>query len=510
MSQQQQKEPKMGPVDLALYGVILCIHYPLKLTFATYRTSKAAVVNTVSLPRRTLNYTFSTVSSVKQGTERRVRETIDLAINSVLSVKQGTERRVRGTIDLARNTVSSVKEGTERRVRGTINLARNTASSAITLSQNLTAYAFNLLQRAKAEANHQFETRINEPKHQYEKAFADTKQYCEKSLSDTATSVSDYAHTTATSVSDYAHTTATSVSDYAHTRASTVKKDTEGIIRGSINFARNVSLITYNAVKQLSEDVNEQAELKEPKNQYEKTFAKFQAAAFETERQNMKQEILKLNEELKRGQQKHPGSDKERLKCDKQIHDLQEQLTRIHLTYTQQKQHLLAEFDKERQTYKQELQKLNQQLTQAQISYEHLSKKQVIGFDKERQQYQDEIQRLLQQIGKLRQELMKYEDANHNEEYNDEGDANEEEPYVTDAFHKIDAIKKEVHDLKKKIGEFVGTEKDKEYLHLNELLIRHIIKLDNIESKGFNVVKKRRKEALRFVQKCQEELKSKV
>ncbi|KAF2878786.1 hypothetical protein ILUMI_27385 [Ignelater luminosus] len=519
MAEQQQPQPqreiKMGPVDLALYGFILCIHYPLKLTVATYKTSKAAIVKTVSLPKRILGYTFETAATLKHNAEKRISNTlsyarntastsVDATKNTITSTKDYTTNTTsntinlaRGafvsTIDLARNTttaaintalyvprktVSAIKSTTT----ATTNLAKNTVSTGISCTRNSILYVGSLFSQAKTEANHQFETKINEPKLQYEKALSET---------------------------------ANSITDYTLTKANAVKKDAEGIVKRGTNFVRNVTFLGFDFLKQLTEDINlnEQNDLKaaEPTNQFEKALQRFQAAAFETERQTLKAEITKLHEELKRNQQQNnPTFDKERLKCDKQIHDLQDQLTRIHLTYTQQKQHLIGEFEKECQQYKQEIQKLTHQLLQTQISYEQLNKQQVTGFDKERHQYQEEIQKLLQKVAKLKQDLSKHKDTNHSDDIPDEDDTHSEDPYVTEVFQKIDAVKKAAHDLKKKVAEFIGTEKDEAYLKINEQIIRHLIKLHNIESKGYNIIRKKRKEALRFVQKIQDELKSKI
>lgn len=337
---QSARGPKMGPFDIALYGVILCIHYPLKLTFATYRTSKAAVVTTVSLPRRTLDYALTTISSIKRTTESGIV----------------------GSINLVKNTAVS-----------SINLTKNVANGALTVAQNVTSYAFGFLKKAKAEANYQFETKINEPKLEYEKALKESA------------------------------------------------KEAQG-------WLRTIGDRLWGFV------APQQAGKVEPKNEYEKSYTKFQAAAFETERQTLKQEIMKLNELLKRSHFQN-NSDTERVKCDKQIYDLQDQLTRMHLSYTQQKQQLFSDFEKERLQYKQEIQNLKQQLAEAQIKCESLSKEQVTNLENEHTEYRENTQKLLKEISSLREELLKYEEEQ--EEGTTEGEEDTDSQDFNDADDSI-------------------------------------------------------------------------
>lgn len=450
-----------------------------------YNTEKR-ISNTLSYARNTaspaVDATRNTITSTKDYATNTTSNTINLARSAFISTIDFARNTSNAAIDtvlyVPRKTIGAIQSTTT----ATTNLAKNTVSFGIDCTRNSILYVGSLFGRAKAEANHQFETKINQPKLQYEKALSETTN---------------------------------SITDYTVTKANAVKKDAEGIVKKGTNFVRNVTYLGFDFLKQLTEDINlnEQNDQKaaEPTNQFEKALQRFQAAAFETERQTLRAEITKLQEELKRNQQqKNPSLDKERLKCDKQIHDLEDQLTRIHLTYTQQKKHLVSEFDKERQQYKQEVQKLTHQLLQTQISYEQLNKQQETGFDKERHQYQEEIQKLLQKVAKLKQDLSKHKDTNHSEDIPDEDDTHSENPYVSEVFLKIDAIRKAANELKKKVSEFVGTEKDDAYLKINEQIIRHLIKLHNIESKGYNVIRKKRKEALRFVQKIQDELKNKI
>lgn len=126
------------------------------------------------------------------------------------------------------------------------------------------------------------------------------------------------------------------------------------------------------------------------------------------------------------------------------------------------------------------------------------------------------------QVAELRLKVQKYEESHHgssnqsecsshSEEDNHEFDSSSaKETYTFQAFRVVHSIRKEVLDLKPKISEFVGTEQDKEYVELSDSLMKNLIDLNQVESKGINVIRKRRKEALRVVEKVQEELKKKV
>ncbi|XP_025832179.1 uncharacterized protein LOC108734916 isoform X1 [Agrilus planipennis] len=73
----------------------------------------------------------------------------------------------------------------------------------------------------------------------------------------------------------------------------------------------------------------------EPKNQYEKTFLKFQVAAFEKERVEYQKEIRRLQDELQRTQNKSNNFDKEKQKYEKQIKTLEENLAATNARFQQ-------------------------------------------------------------------------------------------------------------------------------------------------------------------------------
>lgn len=66
----------------------------------------------------------------------------------------------------------------------------------------------------------------------------------------------------------------------------------------------------------------------------------------------------------------------------------------------------------------------------------------------------------------------------------------------------IQAIQKDVLDLMTQVEQFSGKPKDKQYLYLDEMLTRNLIKLDNIDTEGKDNIRQARKEAIKCVQKC--------
>lgn len=83
-------------------------------------------------------------------------------------------------------------------------------------------------------------------------------------------------------------------------------------------------------------------------------------------------------------------------------------------------------------------------------------------------------------------------------------------PQINDPISKVESIQKDVDELKNKVEKFAGTSKDKEYIYLDEMLTRNILKLDDIDTEGKENVRQARKEAIRNIQKCINMLESKV
>lgn len=66
----------------------------------------------------------------------------------------------------------------------------------------------------------------------------------------------------------------------------------------------------------------------------------------------------------------------------------------------------------------------------------------------------------------------------------------------------IQLIQKDVLELMTQVENFDGKPKDKQYLYLDEMLTRNLIKLDNIETEGKENIRQARKEAIKCIQSC--------
>lgn len=71
-----------------------------------------------------------------------------------------------------------------------------------------------------------------------------------------------------------------------------------------------------------------------------------------------------------------------------------------------------------------------------------------------------------------------------------------------DPISRVQIIQKEVDDLRNKIENFKGSRTDKEYIYLDEMLTRNLLKLDDIDTEGKDNVRTARKEAIKSIQRC--------
>lgn len=71
-----------------------------------------------------------------------------------------------------------------------------------------------------------------------------------------------------------------------------------------------------------------------------------------------------------------------------------------------------------------------------------------------------------------------------------------------DPITQILAIQTDVLNLMTEVEKFTGTKKDKNYIYLDEMLTRNLIKLDLIETDGKDNIRTARKEAIKCIQKC--------
>ncbi|XP_067006526.2 BAG domain-containing protein Samui isoform X2 [Anabrus simplex] len=75
----------------------------------------------------------------------------------------------------------------------------------------------------------------------------------------------------------------------------------------------------------------------------------------------------------------------------------------------------------------------------------------------------------------------------------------------------VQAVEKDVGELEGKVNAYSGnSRKDKDYIYLDEMLTRNLLKLDNIETEGKENVRQARKSVIRDIQRCIGILESKV
>ncbi|CAB3253127.1 unnamed protein product [Arctia plantaginis] len=73
---------------------------------------------------------------------------------------------------------------------------------------------------------------------------------------------------------------------------------------------------------------------------------------------------------------------------------------------------------------------------------------------------------------------------------------------VNDPITNILSIQTDVLNLMTQVENFTGAKNDKQYLFLDEMLTRNLIKLDNIETDGKENIRQARKEAIKCIEKC--------
>ncbi|KAH8372486.1 hypothetical protein KR093_011697 [Drosophila rubida] len=73
-------------------------------------------------------------------------------------------------------------------------------------------------------------------------------------------------------------------------------------------------------------------------------------------------------------------------------------------------------------------------------------------------------------------------------------------PHTQDSIKKIQDIQRDVLELMAKVEQFKGTRQDKEYVYLDEMLTRNLLKLDTIDTNGKDSIRLARKEAIKCIQ----------
>lgn len=77
-------------------------------------------------------------------------------------------------------------------------------------------------------------------------------------------------------------------------------------------------------------------------------------------------------------------------------------------------------------------------------------------------------------------------------------------------IEQIQAIQKDVSNLIRQVEVFNGMPKDKNYLYLDEMLTRNLLKLDNVDTQGQDSIRQARKEAIKCIEKTISHLESKA
>ncbi len=70
------------------------------------------------------------------------------------------------------------------------------------------------------------------------------------------------------------------------------------------------------------------------------------------------------------------------------------------------------------------------------------------------------------------------------------------------AVTKMQKVKDEVAQLMERISNFKGDKKDKEYLYLDEMLTRHLLSLDGVDTCGKDDIRQMRKESIKTINRC--------
>lgn len=73
-------------------------------------------------------------------------------------------------------------------------------------------------------------------------------------------------------------------------------------------------------------------------------------------------------------------------------------------------------------------------------------------------------------------------------------------PHTTDCITKIQNIQTDVLDLMSAVDQFNGMRGDKDYMFIDEMLTRNLLKLDTIDTNGRESIRLARKEAIRCIQ----------
>jgi hypothetical protein len=78
-----------------------------------------------------------------------------------------------------------------------------------------------------------------------------------------------------------------------------------------------------------------------------------------------------------------------------------------------------------------------------------------------------------------------------------------EAPAANSPIARVQAVHKDVKELQAQVNKYSGnSRKDKEYIYLDEMLTRNLLKLDDIDIEGQEDVRQARKDVIRTIQRC--------
>lgn len=78
------------------------------------------------------------------------------------------------------------------------------------------------------------------------------------------------------------------------------------------------------------------------------------------------------------------------------------------------------------------------------------------------------------------------------------------------ALDTIDGIRKDAEGFHVKIETFVSSKESKDYKYLEEMMERNLLKLDNVETHGVDEIRLKRKETVKYIQECLDQLELKA
>lgn len=142
-----------------------------------------------------------------------------------------------------------------------------------------------------------------------------------------------------------------------------------------------------------------------------------------------------------------------------------------------------------------------QQQQQPQYHYQPQSQYQPHEQQSHQPQYQQQYQQR-QQPQSYQEQYQEQQSQQPQEQQQQQQETPKPKPPVPkDPLEKVAQVQKEVDDLAEQVRRYVGgSRQDKEYVYLDEMLTRELIKLDDIETEGRENVRQARRNAIKSIQ----------